>query len=370
MDILFDIFMAPYVMFFIVGVILVAAGVAMIVYEIRVTKRATKITGTFSGVAKEERSRGKNKGSAYYYPLISFIDPHGKQIEFKGRIGSSALPSPEKIGTPVTVLYTEGEKPKIKGKGMYVFGIILTIMGFIFGGVYIANFDFNWASALFCVGVLGFIIFKVLQAFSKIDSVRNANSLRGAIDALIAEKNKFTTENAIQKYIKVEEPDYIKLSKTGVQKAAAKQTVPLWLTLIFAAASIGLLVGAVISFQNQSEFLATAHLTDGQVIDFKESYDSENHSYTYSPIIRFSVQGQSIQFTDNMGSSHPSEQVGDTVPVLYNPMDYNNAQMDKGVLNWVLPSILGLMGIFFSFGTYQMFKARKKYQAQKNQLSA
>jgi uncharacterized membrane protein HdeD (DUF308 family) len=361
-DLLFDIFEAQYVIFFLVGFAMLVAGVAIIIYEYRIKTSSIKIKGHVSGVAKEEKKRKKNS-TTFYYLLYKFIAPNGKEQEFRGRIGSNAIPKPEKVGQPVTILYTEGKTPKVNGKGMYILGAVLIAMGLLFSGIYVVNFEFNWIAAVVAIAVILFAAVKILTFAAKVPTIKNASSFSEAIQVAVAENKKFMAKTEGKRttgYSKLDASQaYTKMDKTEVEKAKKKQSVPGWVAIPVGLIAIGLLIGSYYTYKNQSEFLATAILTEGKVIDFKESYDSES-GYTYAPIIRFTVGTQSITFTDNMGSSNPSEKRGDKVPVFYNPNDYNDAQMDKGWLNWLLPIILCIIGVVLLYSTSYIYRNRRK----------
>jgi uncharacterized membrane protein YgdD (TMEM256/DUF423 family) len=350
MDLFISIIEAQYVIFFLVGFAMFAGGIAIIMYEVKLKNRATKISGHISGVAKKNGS---------YYSLFTFTTPQGEQKEFTSRVGSGAMPRQEKIGNPVTILYVEGETPKINGKVMYIVGTILTIMGIIFAGIYIVNFEFNWMAVLFSFGIVIFVGIKILKTFSKIQSIKNADTFSGAISNVIHESKKSIREKEHGKA-----DNYEKLDIAKIKQEKKKQEIPSWVNSVVFIISISLLIGAYYTYTNQKEFLATATYAEGTVIDFRESEStSDGHtSYTYAPIIKFNVNNTPITFIDSMGSSDPSEQVGDKVDVLYNPNDYDDAQMDKGWLNWILPLILFGFGILtlYSFVYSSIKKAKSK----------
>lgn len=358
MDLVFDIIAAQYVVFFLVGFAMFVGGIIIIIYEVKLKNRSMKIQGYISGVAKST-SKGSKKGQAYYYKLVKFTDPNGEEQEFKGRVGSGAMPDPKHINTPVTVLYVEGETPKIDGKAMYILGGILMVMGVIFAGVYIVNFEFNWMAVLFSIGIVAYGVAKILQKISKIKSIKNADSLSSAISTAIKESKKSIKEKEYEKL-----GDYEVLDKSKAITEKRKKQTPAWVSVPLFFLSIGLLIGAYYSYQSQSEFFSTAYHAQGTVTGFKESSSTSDGSttYTYAPIIKFKVDNKTIKFTDNMGSSHPSEKRGDIVDVYYNPNDPNDAQMDKGWLNWILPIILLVLGVLIFYSSTRVYVNRNKYK--------
>lgn len=78
---------------------------------------------------------------------------------------------------------------------------------------------------------------------------------------------------------------------------------------------------------------------EGEVVDLKA--ESSNHGYSYYPIVRFPIGNhRSVQFKDYVGSDPPSYQVGDRVRVLFLADDLREAVIDRGIWNWMIPSVL------------------------------
>lgn len=74
------------------------------------------------------------------------------------------------------------------------------------------------------------------------------------------------------------------------------------------------------------------------------------HGSSYYPVVQFSTRnGLAVQFRDNMGSSPPAYQEGESVEVLYFPtVPESSATIDHGVLNWLAPTILCIGGVFLA----------------------
>ena len=78
---------------------------------------------------------------------------------------------------------------------------------------------------------------------------------------------------------------------------------------------------------------------EGEVVDLKS--ENSDRGYTYYPIVRFPIGDQrSVQFKDDIGSDPPSYRVGDRVTVLFLADDLREAVIDRGIWNWVIPSLL------------------------------
>lgn len=120
----------------------------------------------------------------------------------------------------------------------------------------------------------------------------------------------------------------------------------------YAFGSIGLamLIGTLLVYQNTQTFLATAHITNGTVIDLVSS--RSNNGTTYAPVVVFYTQNdQEIAFTSSSGSNPASYDINDSVEVLYQPETPNDAKINSFFSLWGLCMIMGFLGsTFFAVG--------------------
>ena len=98
-------------------------------------------------------------------------------------------------------------------------------------------------------------------------------------------------------------------------------------------------------------FLATAVDVEGTVLGHESrtsTSSSGGHSTSYHPVVQFATsEGRSMQFTDKVGGSPPSHDVGETVPVKYDPGDPADARISTGFRLWFGPGLVGLLGVGF-----------------------
>lgn len=80
--------------------------------------------------------------------------------------------------------------------------------------------------------------------------------------------------------------------------------------------------------------------TTGHVVRLEESSNGDGGCCVYSPVIEFEASGQAWTFESNNASSPPAYEVGEAVPVLYDPADPNTAQIDHWAERWLMPVIL------------------------------
>jgi len=120
---------------------------------------------------------------------------------------------------------------------------------------------------------------------------------------------------------------------------------------IFTAVGLGLLIGAVLSFQHTRRFLATAISVPGIVTEnvWQEQRSSNNNrGGSFYPRIRFrTTQGQEISIITKTGTNPPSYRVNDTVTVLYDPQQPYHAAIRSFMELWFLPTLLCGMGMVF-----------------------
>jgi len=105
---------------------------------------------------------------------------------------------------------------------------------------------------------------------------------------------------------------------------------------------------------SQSDFIATAKSTQGQVIDMSRSSDDDGD--TYAPVVRFTDdRGVTQEFVSRTSSNPPSYSRGEQVDLLYAPDNPGNAIIDDFFSRWGMVAILGGMGAIFSLVGGGMF---------------
>jgi hypothetical protein len=102
------------------------------------------------------------------------------------------------------------------------------------------------------------------------------------------------------------------------------------------------------SFIDTQNFIKTAASTEGVVFELKPVQSRKNRGFTYAPVVKFQTpDGKNIQFQSSTSSNPPGFSVGQTVPVLYNRSNPQEAQVDSFVQLWLLPTVFGGFGIIF-----------------------
>ncbi len=124
------------------------------------------------------------------------------------------------------------------------------------------------------------------------------------------------------------------------------------LPLLFFLCGIGLCCAALYHHRNTQKFLASAVETTGTVVALNEESSNDTDSVTgttYRPVIGFRIDAaRAFTFESMVHSNPPLYRVGDTVPVLYNPLDPNQARIRSFTYLRLLPILLGGLGVLFS----------------------
>ncbi len=116
--------------------------------------------------------------------------------------------------------------------------------------------------------------------------------------------------------------------------------------IFLALGAIELVLGIFFYFRTRS-FLERAVEVQGTVTGHVESRSSDSGT-TYRPTVQYtSADGQSQEFTDRMGSSPPSHDVGESVPVKYDPQNPGKARIGTAGRLWLIPVILSSSGVLF-----------------------
>jgi hypothetical protein len=127
-----------------------------------------------------------------------------------------------------------------------------------------------------------------------------------------------------------------------------------WVTkvgILFAVIAVGLLTAAALTYISKSRFVDRAVRAEGTVVDveLKTSRSTDTSRLTTSryPVVEFQARNeQRVRFTSSSSMSGAS--VGDRVTVLYDPAKPRDASLSGVGQLWLLPMILGGIGIFFA----------------------
>jgi hypothetical protein len=113
--------------------------------------------------------------------------------------------------------------------------------------------------------------------------------------------------------------------------------------ILAAAGALVLAVGLFLIFRLRS-FLAGAVSTQGQVIDLVSSSTSEGGTTHYPRVAFTDADGKRHSFQHEVGSNPPAFEVGESVPVRYDPDDPERAKIAKALSLWTEPVLVAAIG--------------------------
>lgn len=129
------------------------------------------------------------------------------------------------------------------------------------------------------------------------------------------------------------------------------------------------IVGAVVGIRTHS-FIQGAEKAEGSVVELvrkrstsTRSRSGTRRSYIYSyPVVKFeTANGESVEFESNVGSNPPAFQPGESVTVLYNPEQVNEAMIESFWELWLITMITGLNGsVFFFIGVLMLYSTMRQ----------
>jgi hypothetical protein len=117
---------------------------------------------------------------------------------------------------------------------------------------------------------------------------------------------------------------------------------------------LGLLLAgfAVYQYTSTTRFLSQAEETTGTVVEMIErtstttDEDGRTHQRrAWHPVVRFTVEDQTVEFEAKTGSPQPAYDAGDSVTVAYDPADLRDAKIASFAQLYRGPLLMGLLGI-------------------------
>lgn len=79
----------------------------------------------------------------------------------------------------------------------------------------------------------------------------------------------------------------------------------------------------------------------GTVVALKESPATQDSGVTYTPVIRYEVDGRAYTFTSSNSSDPPAYKVSQRVGIIYDPAEPARARVNSWRELWLMPVILG-----------------------------
>ena len=320
------------------------------------------VMGRLVGYESHVSKSRKNGSTTMYTPVIEF-DCNGEVYSFKSKIGSSTMSY--KVGESVPVIYLESDphNARLRTNSRYLIGGAFAFMGIVAFTIGAVNFQYNRTSLFVAAGVLALLIYKIIKAKSRltaqgIHASNDINNKDKTGDPLLDGLTAHNSREVLDKNYRPSEK--MITSQADVKK---RQQTPIWVPYSIIVLGFGSLSGGIYWGQNRADFLAVAKTTQGRVVSMESS--TSDGSTVYYPIVKYTFphDNQSVRFKHSVGSSHPGWSTGDTVTVLYNPEDKNDAMIDDGWMNWLGPGILACLGTIFLLAGLATLRKQKKLRS-------
>ena len=114
---------------------------------------------------------------------------------------------------------------------------------------------------------------------------------------------------------------------------------------------LALLGGAVFSALYRRRNLTGRKSAEGEVIELVRRGFNPGSPGIYCPVVRFRApDGEEYEFESEHGSRPAMHKVGQTVTVLYDPADPENAEIRSALTRWLVPGLMIAIGLFFMCG--------------------
>lgn len=310
-------------------------GALLLGYGLYTRIKGERVTGTIVGI---HENKGKYN-AVYRYTLAS-----GETHESISSIGSGL--KGKETGRTVPLIISPSDTNNASEANMYVLegiGIVLTGMGLAFFKLAL-KMPVTPMTVVMAVALTGYFAFKFKKYIIPKDkrlspAVWKAQHLTKDIDPAAV-----TTAEKIQ-----QTPEYKKMAV--LTKTQTKLAVPILFVL-----GCGLLFGSYTLSEKMQTLENHGLRTSGMVTRLEPS--SGSGSTTYHAVVAFSPDKLGlIEFKDSMGSNPPAYRIDEQVKVLYlkdNPQ--KSAVIDRGLWNWLVPSLLGIGGALCLAGFVSLVK--------------
>jgi len=327
------------IILFIVGLAFVVLGFYLLLDDFFFRQRARQLEGHVVGFERTQSSKGELR----YCPIFQYTD-QGDRYQFRSSISSSQITYD--IGEEVDVLILENMHSSVRAtRGARLFiALAFAFIGsasFIFGVYELEETSYrDWAVE---IGLL-------LSLVSVYVLLQLSNRYRKKEEA------KFSYVPNDEGLIGYEPLGDLITTQVEVNKRTTSKKQHLFGIFIGSF----LLIGSLYWANNTHDYVTSSTNIKGTIVGDHSSFS--DGKVVHAAVVEFTPQEFGIQrFTSRVSSSSPSWNIGDSLNVLYDPENINNAMIDRGVWNYAIQIIMGLIAILVLLvSSYQYRKKRKK----------
>jgi hypothetical protein len=343
-DLLTIFYYTPFAVF---SLLILLLGVFLFYMHKHISHKTSSSKGYFIG---QLESKNTNNNGRMYSSVYKFTADDGIERICRSGVASSAV-TLQRIGTPQHIRYfpTNPNQAKVNNNSYFYLGCACFILGFIFAAVYFANVEFGFIPFLF---ISGFIFYFAVRIFKRFEG----HNLQEKIEFYEKNKNVFKTLEANTKPIQETETfltndSFIQIQSKHIQ--ILKKALPVHFILVF-----GLIFGGLYWAYSTSEFERQAHKTIGTITSMKKStsHTEGRVSYTYAPVVSYNIDGKKYTHTSKVSSSNPTHKTGETLTVLYDPQNPEDALIERGLWNYITQMVLIILGIGIFLNAIRLMK--------------
>jgi len=327
------------IILFIVGLSFIMLGLFLLLDDLLFRQKARQVEGHIVGFERTHSSKGEFR----YLPIFQYTD-QGDHYQFHSSISSSHIDYD--IGEKVDVLILENMHSSaraVRGIRLFIASafVFMGSVSFVFSLYELENVEYR--SLAVEIGLLLVLVgVYVLLQFS--------NRYRRKEEA------KFSYTPNDEGLIGYEPLGDFITTQVEVNKRVISQKQHLFGILI----GIALLMGSLYWADCTYDYIAVSHTVSGTIVGDHSSFS--DGTVVHAAMVEFTPLEFSTQhFTSKVSSSSPSWNIGDSINVLYDPQNINDAMIDRGIWNYAIQIIMGLIAILvLSVSSYQYMKKSKK----------
>ncbi|HWW78983.1 MAG TPA: DUF3592 domain-containing protein [Steroidobacteraceae bacterium] len=290
---------------------------------------AKRVKGSVVGV--------RAPGKLLYYAVYRYKLPSGKWMEATSDTG--ALPNPDlATGRKVQLLVFKKHPDRVADAESHVLELLGSVF-FAIGAACVGVALTVWpATPLTWILVSAdgvFVLYLLHRSWPRRSEPPFASLSRRARPAQLLDAPVSPLEELLSGPVRAE-------------RQRLRRTLGRIVTPILMLAGLGVIALGVHLGRNTYLLQSTGERTQGTVL-FLE-LKTNLHGSTYYPVVQFTTaEGTTVEFRDVMGSNPPAYREEEPVNVLYfRNLPEQTATIDRGMLDWLAPGVLCVMGSFLA----------------------
>ena len=132
---------------------------------------------------------------------------------------------------------------------------------------------------------------------------------------------------------------------TDNKNTSSGRSTSIFMGFIFMGMSL-LVLGAGLFYGYESwQLKQHGYAISGEIVDYHERISDEDQQVDYAPVIAYHVDGQDFRFVSDNYANNPGNNIGESVPILYDLDDPAQARINRPMALWGLPAGLTFAGV-------------------------